>query len=161
MQKNNGRLSIADCPATTIWTAIPTVSVTKKIGFAVHLVVDCYKPHVGFGKIILGVIAYKNVIPAEPRGDSNSIRNQKMLLQKYADENRLRNIKFYVDDGYSGSNFDRPFFTASYKCAVLLFVVVRQNICLRCGCFVLIYNGTPCLKSGVSSYLFPFRKKNT
>lgn len=43
-------------------------------------------------------------------GDSNSIRNQKMLLQKYADENRLRNIKFYVDDGYSGSNFDRPDF---------------------------------------------------
>ena len=38
-------------------------------------------------------------------GDSNSIRNQKMLLQKYAEENRLRNVKFYVDDGYSGSNF--------------------------------------------------------
>lgn len=43
-------------------------------------------------------------------GDSNSIRNQKMLLQKYADENRLRNTRFYVDDGYSGSNFDRPDF---------------------------------------------------
>ena len=43
-------------------------------------------------------------------GDSNSIRNQKMLLQKYADENRLRNVKFYVDDGYSGSNFERPDF---------------------------------------------------
>lgn len=43
-------------------------------------------------------------------GDSNSIRNQKMLLQKYTDENRLRNVKFYVDDGYSGSNFDRPDF---------------------------------------------------
>ena len=53
------------------------------------------------------------------------------------------------------------FFTASYKCAVLLFVVVRQYICLRCGCFVRFNNGTPCLKSGVSSYLFPFRKKNT
>ncbi len=43
-------------------------------------------------------------------GDSNSIRNQKMLLQKYADENKFRNVKFYVDDGYSGSNFDRPDF---------------------------------------------------
>ena len=43
-------------------------------------------------------------------GDSNSIRNQKMLLQKYADENRFKNVKFYVDDGYSGSNFDRPDF---------------------------------------------------
>lgn len=43
-------------------------------------------------------------------GDSNSIRNQKMLLQKYADENHLRNVRFYVDDGYSGSNFERPDF---------------------------------------------------
>lgn len=44
------------------------------------------------------------------QGDSNSIRNQKMLLKQYADEHRLRNIRFYVDDGYSGSNFDRPDF---------------------------------------------------
>ena len=44
------------------------------------------------------------------QGDSNSIRNQKMLLKQYADEHRLRNVKFYVDDGYSGSNFDRPDF---------------------------------------------------
>ena len=43
-------------------------------------------------------------------GDSNSIRNQKMLLQKYADENHLRNVRFYVDDGFSGSNFERPDF---------------------------------------------------
>lgn len=33
-----------------------------------------------------------------------------MLLKKYAEENRLRNTRFYVDDGYSGSNFDRPDF---------------------------------------------------
>lgn len=44
------------------------------------------------------------------QGDSNSIRNQKMLLKQYADEHKLRNVKFYVDDGYSGSNFDRPDF---------------------------------------------------
>ena len=44
------------------------------------------------------------------QGDSNSIRNQKMLLKQYADEHRLRNVRFYVDDGYSGSNFDRPDF---------------------------------------------------
>ena len=43
-------------------------------------------------------------------GDSNSIRNQKMLLQKFADENHLRNVRFYVDDGFSGSNFERPDF---------------------------------------------------
>ena len=33
-----------------------------------------------------------------------------MLLQKYADENHLRNVRFYVDDGFSGSNFERPDF---------------------------------------------------
>ena len=43
-------------------------------------------------------------------GDSNSIKNQKMLLKQYADEHRMKNIRYYVDDGYSGTNFDRPDF---------------------------------------------------
>ena len=43
-------------------------------------------------------------------GDSNSIKNQKLLLSEYAKENRFRNIRFYIDDGYSGSNFERPAF---------------------------------------------------
>ena len=40
-------------------------------------------------------------------GESGSIQNQKQILKKYADENNHKNIKFYVDDGYSGVNFDR------------------------------------------------------
>ena len=44
----------------------------------------------------------------ELQGDSNSIKNQKAILQKYADENGFRNTAFFVDDGYSGTNFDRP-----------------------------------------------------
>ena len=43
-------------------------------------------------------------------GDSNSIQNQKLILQKYADENGFQNTRFYVDDGYSGANFNRPAF---------------------------------------------------
>ena len=43
-------------------------------------------------------------------GDSNSIINQKLLLSEYAKENRFRNIRYYIDDGYSGSNFERPAF---------------------------------------------------
>ena len=43
-------------------------------------------------------------------GDSNSIHNQKLILQKYADENGFQNTKFYIDDGYSGANFNRPAF---------------------------------------------------
>ena len=43
-------------------------------------------------------------------GDSNSVANQKRLLQKYAKENSLGNTRFYVDDGYTGTNFNRPSF---------------------------------------------------
>lgn len=35
---------------------------------------------------------------------------QKLILQKYADENGFQNTRFYVDDGYSGANFNRPAF---------------------------------------------------
>ena len=44
----------------------------------------------------------------ELQGDSNSIKNQKAILQKYADDNGFRNIEFFVDDGFSGTNFNRP-----------------------------------------------------
>ncbi len=43
-------------------------------------------------------------------GDSNSVGNQKGLLQKYAKENGLDNTRYYVDDGYTGTNFNRPGF---------------------------------------------------
>lgn len=44
----------------------------------------------------------------ELQGDSNSIKNQKSILQKYADDNGFHNIVFFVDDGYLGTTFDRP-----------------------------------------------------
>ena len=44
------------------------------------------------------------------QGESNSIRNQKLILQKYADDHGFRNCQFYVDDGYSGADFNRPDF---------------------------------------------------
>ncbi len=44
----------------------------------------------------------------ELKGESNSITHQKEMLQKYADENGFHNTQFFVDDGYSGTNFDRP-----------------------------------------------------
>ena len=43
-------------------------------------------------------------------GDSNSVVNQKKMLQKYAKENGFSNTRFYVDDGYTGTNFNRPSF---------------------------------------------------
>ena len=44
----------------------------------------------------------------ELQGESNSITNQKAILQKYADENGFSNTICFVDDGYSGTNFNRP-----------------------------------------------------
>lgn len=44
------------------------------------------------------------------QGESNSIKNQKLILQQYAEQHRFPNIQFYVDDGYSGANFNRPDF---------------------------------------------------
>lgn len=44
----------------------------------------------------------------ELQGESNSIVNQKTMLKKYAEDNGFRNIVFFVDDGYSGTNFNIP-----------------------------------------------------
>ena len=41
-------------------------------------------------------------------GDSNSIQNQRMMLEKYAADNGFENTLFLSDDGYSGTNFNRP-----------------------------------------------------
>ena len=43
-------------------------------------------------------------------GESNSIVNQKTLLSQKAKEKGLTDTKFYVDDGYTGTNFNRPGF---------------------------------------------------
>ena len=44
------------------------------------------------------------------QGDSDSIINQRMILEKYAKENGFENTQVFVDDGYSGVNFERPAF---------------------------------------------------
>ena len=44
----------------------------------------------------------------ELQWDSNNIVNQKAILSKYAKENHFSNTLFFVDDGYSGTNFNRP-----------------------------------------------------
>ena len=44
----------------------------------------------------------------EIQGESNSIVNQKRMLEQYATQNGYDNIAHYTDDGWSGTNFDRP-----------------------------------------------------
>ncbi|EOS22459.1 hypothetical protein C806_03653 [Lachnospiraceae bacterium 3-1] len=44
------------------------------------------------------------------QGESNSISNQKRILEAYAKQNGFSNLKWYTDDGFSGANFNRPSF---------------------------------------------------
>ena len=48
----------------------------------------------------------------ELQGESNSISNQKRILESYAKQNGFTNLQWYTDDGYSGANFQRPGFQA-------------------------------------------------
>lgn len=51
----------------------------------------------------------------ELQGDSNSILNQKQMLEDYARRNGFPNPTHFTDDGISGTRFDRPSFTAMMK----------------------------------------------
>ena len=48
----------------------------------------------------------------ELQGESNSISNQKRILETYAKQNGFSDLRWYTDDGYSGANFQRPGFQA-------------------------------------------------
>ena len=48
-------------------------------------------------------------------GDSNSIINQKAILEKYATDNQYPTPQFYIDDGWSGTDFERPSFKKMIK----------------------------------------------
>ena len=65
----------------------------------------------------------------ELNGESNSIINQKNILQKYANDNGFKNTKFYVDDGVSGTTFDRPGFQSmieDVKAGIIGTVIVKD-----------------------------------
>lgn len=53
----------------------------------------------------------------ELAGESNSIKNQKSILSKYAKDNHFTNTRFFVDDGYSGTSFTRPAFVEMMELA--------------------------------------------
>ena len=48
----------------------------------------------------------------ELQGESNSITNQKKLLEEYVHKNQISNFMHFTDDGISGTRFDRPAFQA-------------------------------------------------
>ena len=44
------------------------------------------------------------------KSESSSITNQRMIVNKYCEQNGIKLVREFVDDGYSGGNFDRPAF---------------------------------------------------
>ena len=44
------------------------------------------------------------------QGESSSIINQRKMLVSFAEKNSFKVIDEYIDDGWSGTNFDRPNF---------------------------------------------------
>lgn len=65
----------------------------------------------------------------ELAGDSNSIVNQKAILQKYAEDHGFYPTQFYVDDGFSGTTFDRPDFNrmiADVQAGIVDTVIIKD-----------------------------------
>lgn len=66
----------------------------------------------------------------DDKSESNSIENQRMLLTDYAAKNFPDEyVDEYVDDGYSGTNFDRPSFTKmidDVKAGIINTIVVKD-----------------------------------
>ena len=45
------------------------------------------------------------------KAESNSIGNQRSIINQYIKQNKeFKNVEYYIDDGYSGTSFDRPDF---------------------------------------------------
>lgn len=70
-------------------------------------------------------------VSTSAKAESNSISNQKDFIRNFlADKKDIRIVKEYVDDGYSGSNFDRPSFQTmmeDIKRGVIDCVVVKDD----------------------------------
>ena len=66
----------------------------------------------------------------ERLGESISIENQRLILQKFAEEHRFPNIQFYVDDEFSGADFNRPDFKrmmVNVECGKVGIVIVKDQ----------------------------------
>ena len=65
----------------------------------------------------------------ELQGESNSISNQKRILETYAKQNGFSNLRWYTDDGYSGANFNRPGFQemiADVEAGIVKRVIIKD-----------------------------------
>lgn len=64
------------------------------------------------------------------QNESSSITNQKAIIQEFAKNNGIEIYDFYVDDGYSGGNFDRPGFKRminDIECGIINCVITKDT----------------------------------
>ena len=68
----------------------------------------------------------------EKEGVSGSIQNQKVILEKFAKDNKLPNPRFFYDDGFSGVTFTRPAFMEMMELAEqgLIGTIVVKDDCV-------------------------------
>ena len=62
--------------------------------------------------------------------ENASITHQKALLKEYAENNGYPNLWYYVDDGYTGTNFNRPDFQRmmeDVENGIIETIVVKDN----------------------------------
>lgn len=82
-------------------------------------------------------------------GDSDSIINQKKILAEYAERNGYTPYQFYIDDGFSGTNFERPQFKQMIEDA-------QKGIVKRIICKDLSRFGRDYIKVGLyTEFIFP------
>lgn len=82
-------------------------------------------------------------------GDSDSIINQKKILAEYAERNGYTPYQFYIDDGFSGTNFERPQFKQMIEDAKK--GTVKRTICKDLSRF-----GRDYIKVGLyTEFIFP------
>lgn len=70
----------------------------------------------------------------ELQGESNSIKNQKQLLENYAHKNSYSSIRHFTDDGISGTTFGRDYLKVGFYTEVMFkekgvrFIAINNGI---------------------------------
>lgn len=81
----------------------------------------------------------------ELQGESNSISNQKRILEDYAEQHGFTNCIHFTDDGISGTQFDRPGFQkmiAEVKADRISVVIIKDD------CVIIELNAESPIKCG-------------
>lgn len=71
-----------------------------------------------------------SVVENEDGEESVSITNQKKCIEEFAKKNNIELYDFYIDDGYSGGNFDRPGFKRlinDIECGIINCVITKDT----------------------------------